>query len=152
MRSRGDEQRSLYDDAGHAEQHDVCRGGSRDTGHSAAARRADSEPEWQRDARSAGELYGSQHGAGAEHRESAVADHLYAASGHVARVAVIDHRRKRRGGKCDPAALYAGHRSRLDDNAAGDPKRAVHGSAVAEHAGDSRNDRAGHLEPAGNPE
>jgi len=162
VRARRDEQRSVHDDAGHAQQHDLRRGRRSDAGHAAAARGACSEFQRQCDAWSACELASSKYRPSAEYDESSIANVVYAAAGNVAGVSGADDRRKRRGRECDPAALHAGYGPGLDDDAAGDAQYAVDVtghtggaldcSALAKQAGGARDDSAGHVQSAGDPE
>ncbi len=85
-----------------------------------------------------------------------------AAAGIVGRLSCADDRGKRRDARCDPTAVYAGHRPGCGDDAAsdaehainstGDARRPIDSSERAQDAGRAGHDGPRHVEPAGDPE
>jgi hypothetical protein len=163
-------QRPVRNDAGNAQQHRARNGANRDAGHGrhhdtgsnerAAARRVD--PQWKQDTGTARERSSTKHGARTEYGQPSIHDDVDAASGIVGGLSCADDCGKRRDARCDPTAVYAGHRPGCGDDAASDAEHAVNragdarssidSSDIAPHAGRAGHDDPRHVESAGDPE
>jgi hypothetical protein len=101
-------------------------------------------------------------GARTEYGQPSIHDDVDAASGIVGGLSCADDCGKRRDARCDPTAVYAGHRPGCGDDAASDAEHAVNragdarssidSSDIAPHAGRAGHDDPRHVESAGDPE